>query len=479
MVHAAVDAPAPGKETPAAMARRSPKPKLQAPELRRAVFGGVSGGFLGLSLLKFGNPVILDVYVVAPTNGYELALQPWPILWGYGLWVAVALAGLLCWPWRRPSRDWLVWLPLVWLAWQSASATQTVDARLTGATLPHFSAGVAGFYLGLMCLARVERLGAFWVGLLVGFLAMLWTGFEQHFGGLEATRRYVFSQPGWENLPAEHLKRIRSERIFGTMLYPNALAGVVLLLLPVLVAATWEVSGRLTRITRAVLTGLVGYAGLACLYWSGSKAGWLIGLLLGLVCVLHLRFDRRLKWGVVGTLLVVGLIGFGFRYSAYFAKGATSVGARFDYWRAGVQTFLDRPVWGSGPGTFSVCYARLKRPEAEMARLAHNDYLQQASDSGVLGGAAYTVFVVGSLVRVYRRSRAVGVRLGCWLGLVGWAVQGLVEFGLHIPAIGWVAFWLLGWLHGTPEPDGVVGGAEAKEMAIGGGSRASLSLTGG
>ena len=77
--------------------------------------------------------------------------------------------------------------------------------------------------------------------------------------------------------------------------------------------------------------------------------------------------------------------GFFWRYSAFFQKGATSVGARFDYWQAALQTAKDKPLFGTGPGTFAIAYEKIKRPESEMARLVHNDYLEQASDSGVVG----------------------------------------------------------------------------------------------
>jgi hypothetical protein len=33
-----------------------------------------------------------------------------------------------------------------------------------------------------------------------------------------------------------------------------------------------------------------------------------------------------------------------------------------------------------------------------------------------------------------------------WLGLLGWSLQELFEFGLYIPALAWTAFGLLGWL---------------------------------
>jgi len=205
-------------------------------------------------------------------------------------------------------------------------------------------------------------------------------------------------------------------------------------------------------VTRAVLVGVTAYATLACLVWSGSKAGWLIALAMSLVCILHTQLATKWKAVVVCLFLVAGLVGFYARNAGYFAKGATSVSARFDYWRAGWNTALAHPWSGAGPGTFAVTYRRQKPPEAEMAQLAHNDYLEQASDSGVLGALSYATFVVGSLVVLHRRSKPDTLSLAVWLGLLGWALQSFVEFGLYIPAIGWTAFWMLGWLWRTCPP---------------------------
>ena len=122
--------------------------------------------------------------------------------------------------------------------------------------------------------------------------------------------------------------------------------------------------------------------------------------------------------------------------------------ARFDYWRAAAQTIAARPLFGTGPGTFSIAYQAVKRPESEMARLTHNDYLQQASDSGVVGGVAYGAFAIGIIVCGYQRPRRPedSVRFSVWIGLLGWTLQGLLEFGLYIPALSWTAFGLSGWL---------------------------------
>lgn len=160
---------------------------------------------------------------------------------------------------------------------------------------------------------------------------------------------------------------------------------------------------------------------------------------------------RRMKLGVALAVAVLGLLGFGLRFQGYFAKGATSVGARFDYWRAAGKTFVANPVLGSGPGTFLAAYQKIKPPEAEMARLAHNDFLQQASDSGTVGALAFAAFFFGSVFLLYRNShvRNSSFAFLVWLGLAGWGLQSFIEFGLYVPAIAWPGFALLGWLWGN------------------------------
>ena len=60
-------------------------------------------------------------------------------------------------------------------------------------------------------------------------------------------------------------------------------------------------------------------------------------------------------------------------------------------------------MFGSGPGTFSIAYKKLKSPDSEMALLTHNDYLEQASDSGLIGFLGYFWFIMGHLWYLYRK----------------------------------------------------------------------------
>jgi len=426
---------------------------VPARERLAPAFSALFGLVLGLSLLKFGNPVVLERLVSWPANGYEWLINPWPVVIGHALLGVTAMLGVWVARGRVNAPWWLIALPLVWLAWQFVAGTQTVSPDLTVATLQHFVACVVCFYLGLFCLSRVTNLTLFWLGLLAGFALVLGAGLQQHFGGLEETRKHfwLYLYPTMKAVPPELLKRMSSNRIFSTLVYPNTLAGVVLFYLPALLAFLWSLERTFTLGARVLLSGLLGAPALACLFWSGSKGGWLLMLLLGLMALLNLRFERKWKVRLVAAVLALGLAGFAVRFAAYFEKGAASVSARFDYWRAAAQTAAANPVFGTGPGTFAIPYHQIKRPDSEMARLAHNDYLEQASDSGIIGFAAYSLFVAGALFRGrYHRSPGDGgLRSGVWLGLIGWALHGLVEFDLYVPAMAWGGFTLLGWLLGT------------------------------
>ncbi len=405
------------------------------------------GGLLAVALLKLGNPGLFSEMLTMPSNGLEWIFFNWPPVIGYWLLAIVAVAGFATADWRAVRWPRPLSLLALWLAWQFLAALGSVDAVLTAKALPQFVAVVVCFALGYVALGRRTSATGLWVGLLVGFALVLASGWQQHFGGLEATRKHFFLYlyPEMKTVPPELLKRMTSQRIFATLFYPNTLAVAVLLLLPGTLAFLWTCERTLTRGARLFLMTALALGATGCLVWSGSKGGWLIALGLGLVAALHLPWSRRWKGALIGLALLAGLGGFAARYSGYFERGATSVSARFDYWRAALRTTVAHPVLGSGPGTFGPMYARSKPPEAEMARLAHNDYLQQASDSGLVGGLAYLGFVVWALWRTYPRTRD-WLRFGAWLGLLGWAVQSALEFNLYIPAVAWPAFVLFGWL---------------------------------
>ena len=460
----------------------------------------LTGIWLFTALFLFGNPVILDYLhpvkdIGIPTQSIGVTpeddsnARPYlGILAVLGLACVLGFSRLAKPKFQLPAALplWIAWLPLGWFGWQLASLLQTVDRETSMSTVIHFGSCVAAFYLGLFVLARMRLARLVLWGAALGLMANLLDASREHFGGLEQTRRAIIEQiesgkldpakvaphlreekknfppevaQQIEKLPAETAAKIRqfpvemvkrwySPRLFGHMFYPNALAGVILLLLPVSLALLLG-QARWGPMRFVLAFGLAG-VGLGCLYWSGSKAGWLIALVLLGAWLLHFPFSAKLKIGLASTAMVIGLAGFTVKYADYFDKGAKSVGARFGYWSAAVKTAAEEPFLGSGPGTFQVAYKRHRPPEAEPTRLTHNDYLQQASDSGVPGFLIYLAFFGGATWVLARRRMAEPVHVAMRLGLLAWVLQGVVEFGLYIPALAWPAWLMLGWLLALP-----------------------------
>jgi O-antigen ligase len=458
------------------------------------------GLFLGLCLWKFGNPVILDSKITPPASPADFLNDPWPTRWANWIFLPLALTGAamaFSKNLRWPGPKWLWLLPLLWFGWQLCSATQTVDDNLTATTLWQFFGCVACYFIGAFFLSSEQMLRWLLVGVLVAFTFCLVRAVDQRLFEFPQSRQALVEgeRAGWTNYPPETILEMKQEniiittngmdvanpailakfgkeppvngnklhrlffdlfaptpRVNGTLVYPNALAGAILLLFPVSVVFAFISTKKLRPVLRAVVIALTLFLGTAGFFWTGSKLGWLIAMAVGGACLFRLKWAARFKWAALTVVLLVGLGIFAVRFHHYFAAGATSASARFDYWRAAAQTTVTHPIFGTGPGTFQRPYARLKSPEAEMARLTHNDYLEQFSDSGILGGIFYAAWILFALIFIGRRawnySRPMSFAI--FIGLLGWFVQGIGEFSLYVPALAWTAFTLLGCLLGRP-----------------------------
>jgi hypothetical protein len=445
--------------------------KIAANEIYALAFGL----FLGLCILKFGNPVILDQKIAPPASLSEYWSDSWPTHWANWFLVPLAAIGAILVAATPASRRprcprWLLLLPLLWFVWQILSAGQTVDATLTASTLWQYFGCVACYYLGAFLFGSPRALNFLLAGVSAAFVICLIHAVDQHIEFPRDAKLLLDGQRnGWTNFPPAAvvemerdqtliitngldvpnpaiLAKFTKGRVMGTMVYPNALAGIILLLFPVSFVLAVKGAKTLRPAVGFLAIGVTGALAAAAFFWSGSKFGWLIAMLLIGLCLFRLHWP--LKWKISGLVIaaVLGLGIFALRFHNYFENGATSATARFDYWHAAVQTTLSHPLFGTGPGTFQRPYAQLKSPGAEMARLAHNDYLEQFSDSGLPGGIFYCAWIVAALIfisqRLWKSQNYAAFAL--FLGLLGWFIQGLGEFSLFIPALAWTAFAFLG-----------------------------------
>jgi MFS family permease len=435
-----------------------------------------AGILAGLCFLKFGVPVVLPQAHRAPTDW--LADQ-WPIPVAYLFLIGVMVYGFMGAKIPRDLPRWLLWAPAAWLGWQVLSKMGSRISGQTTTVLLHLSAVTACYYLGLFCLSRITDTRRFWIPVGVALFLVLCKGFGQQYGELDRTAQFIEENEatGWTNLPPDQLqelvrdgsvtqtaegrytvvpevlKRVRGGRVAGTLTSPNSFAGIILLSLPAVLVTVWRCSEKLPKIGRMVAYGLFLYLGVACLIWSGSKAGWLVAMAMLLAWGLAQPFPAQWKWAILAVVLIGGTGGFWFKYAEKL-KNPTSVMARFDYWKAALKLTQERPILGHGPGAFGSGYTRVKTPESEPTRLAHNDYLEQACDSGLPGFILFLAWISGCLRRVWSKGLHPGADAlvqAMALGLIGWALQSFVEFGLYVPAIGWTAMLMLGWVTGLPQ----------------------------
>jgi O-antigen ligase len=182
---------------------------------------------------------------------------------------------------------------------------------------------------------------------------------------------------------------------------------------------------------------------------STSRSGT-IGLTAALLTAAWLARGREWSHGRFGTALVavlfvvavlvfVNLNAVLLRVDETLAVG---VAGRAATWRDTRAVIRDYWLTGTGLGTFPAAML-VYQPPGQMlfANQAHNQYLQLASEGGLLlvVPAALAVLAFAALVRrrlIADTSTSCWLRIGAVAGLVGVGVQGLWETGLRMPANG-------------------------------------------
>jgi O-antigen ligase len=148
---------------------------------------------------------------------------------------------------------------------------------------------------------------------------------------------------------------------------------------------------------------------------------------------------RRREVTVVVIVVLGALIGTGFLLHAEIALRAfaPSDQDRAAEWSAAFHQFVSSPFFGVGPDHLLHFHA----VDGTVASFAHNEYLQVAADSGLVG-AALLALAITALVRAVRR---VDVLTSCAVGaLVCLAIAGVFDFDWHLPFLGLLGGWVAG-----------------------------------
>lgn len=409
-----------------------------------------------LAPVKFGTPVVSQPLVTPPPGAYEWLLYSWPNQLGV-MFVFLALTWLVLDSRRMAARvDALFVLPLVFLLTQVPPMLNSINRHVSNDTVMHFAVCVLLFYAAAWYVRDGASTAKVFGGLALASFVTCVMAFDQYFGGLEETRQFAALYVDPATAPEGFLAKMGSNRVFGSFVYPNTLAGFLVLAFAPVMAWIWvRARGWDARVKCTALI-IVGGLMMFCLTLTGSRGGFVAitaSVMAGLWCLTRGRAGRAVIAGLV-TLIVVGGVFFAAQRGGLIGIGTRSMQARVDYWRGAVAIARDNLLWGTGPGTFGSIYPKYKTAQTEEAQLVHNGFLQMWSDSGVLAFVAFAALWAVALrdaMRLARVRSGDAAAVAICAGLTGWVVHCFVDFDLHVPGVAYSAFILLGALQGLKE----------------------------
>ena len=322
--------------------------------------------------------------------------------------------------------------------------------------------GIGLYFLITNTIRSVETLRwVVWVLLAVGvFLGLL--SFYQ-----DATKSYGNNYGGFAQMSAavidtgSGLSGVDTQpRLAGPIGEKNRYAQVMLMLVPL--GFFWAISAK-GRAPRLLAIGAAGAAsiGVALTFSRGAAVGFALVLVL-MIALGYIRPIQVILVGIGAALLLLAVPTYGNRLGSLAgltsvvsgdSSGASPDGAVLSRATEGIAAllvFADHPLIGVGPGRFP-SYYRLYADDIGIRALnadrqAHDLYLHIASETGILGLAAFLAILgvtIRDLIRVRRRwltrrPDIAAMATGLLLAVVTYMTTGLF---LHLSYARY--FWLI------------------------------------
>ncbi len=410
----------------------------------------------GVCLLVFFRPLVSGM------------TYPWSNTYIQTMLLVICAAWLLRILWRKSTffRTPLDVPLITFFLCLTVSALQSVNSALSlNHTYEFMSCVLLYFIITNNIKTRRERRAVILALYLSVTLVCLY-GIYQYFWGLDNARRIV-SLNHFGEYPPEFIARLATEKAFSTFVYPPALAGFLVLVMPLSLSLCLGGRNRTGKTRFSQLFWVPASVGmtlliLSCLTLTFSKAGWLSAL-LSMVVFAYVWFaviKRRKKTIVISALLIpivifVLLLVSGCLPKVTLSGFASSFSVRLGYWKAVPSMVKDHPFLGSGPATFGTIYPAHRPLLAHETQMAHNNYLQVLVETGIAGFLAFLWLWARFLkrgIKLIKYHRQKVLVLGCFAGIVGFLIQSLVDFGLYIPGITMTMFLLMALMETQEEP---------------------------
>lgn len=179
----------------------------------------------------------------------------------------------------------------------------------------------------------------------------------------------------------------------------------------------------------------------SCLFLTLTRNAW-IGLLSGVFVILFLKN----KWLtliiplIIALLLIISPLAISKRISSTIDLKDPTNSERLYMWESGLGIIRDYPLTGCGFGCVKEVFPRYKIPEAMKSHGGlHNNLLQIAADSGLIGLASWISIWVVYLLKTLSVLRGIGIDekekrslvVGSFAAVAGFLTAGLFEVNFY------------------------------------------------
>jgi O-Antigen ligase len=135
----------------------------------------------------------------------------------------------------------------------------------------------------------------------------------------------------------------------------------------------------------------------------------------------------------------------------------SSSDARLDWWKEAWQAFEDKPLLGTGAGSFGLSHRLHRASYTRPVNEPHNFALQELSENGIVGFLLFAAAVVSAVLAMRRRLRD-DAAVALAVCALAYLLHILIDIGYDFVAVGAPLFTLLGVL--LAESGGTVGRRE-------------------
>lgn len=260
-------------------------------------------------------------------------------------------------------------------------------------------------------------------GLCVSFLAIY-----QYFFGFKYILNYLAKEKA---PPAGLIDYLSQRRAFLPFISPNALAGYLIMIIPLSLAFKKRIFFILPLGLALLLT---------------KSLGALFSLLLGIMLYFYLNNQKsRRKITLLCALSTIIFLVFILRQNSdsQFSRPGFSLLMRWDYWKETLETIKLFPFLGVGLGNLDL----------SQARYAHNIFLQTWAEIGVFGIISFSWIIYKTYCLIKHDFPSKKEISGLVMAILAFLVHNLVDFTFFLPETSLIWWVILGIYFSSHVPE--------------------------